>query len=136
MTRYFDQMRRAGFDVGVSAGKLTKMMIEVLLELPADVALSKESVVLHLGLLGQMAKTRDINTAWNQAKRQIVRLHPERFALEGKILRRASAAAGRPRPVKLTAAGQRRLATLAAREGLTSDDMLDRLIDTWRAQAK
>jgi hypothetical protein len=70
--------------------------------------------VEHLGLLGQMSKTRDINAAWNSAKRQVVREHPDRFCLDGKILRRASAIEDRPRR-KLSTAGDRRLAALAAK---------------------
>ena len=57
MTGYFAQVRRAGFDIGVSAGKLTKAMVDVLLRLPPEAAPSKELVVQHLGLLGQMSKS-------------------------------------------------------------------------------
>ncbi len=91
MRGYFAQVRRAGFDIGLSTGKLTKAMVDVLLQLPPEAALSREFVVQHLGLLGQMSKTRDINAAWNGAKRQVVREHPDRFCLDGKVLRPASA---------------------------------------------
>jgi hypothetical protein len=73
---YFARVRRAGFDIGLSVGKLTKAMVEVLSRLPPEVPPSKEVVVQHLGLLGQMSKTRDINAAWKSAKRQVVREHP------------------------------------------------------------
>jgi hypothetical protein len=128
---YFAQVRRAGFDIGLSSGKLTRAMVEVLLQLPPEVMLSKEVVVHHLGLLGQMSKTRDINAAWNSAKHQVVREHPDRFCLEGKTLRRASAIEDRPR-LKLSTAGHRRLAALGAKEGMTPDEMLGRLVSTWR----
>lgn len=36
MRRYFAQVRRAGFDIGLSTGKLTKAMGEVLLQLPPE----------------------------------------------------------------------------------------------------
>lgn len=80
MSGYFAQVRRAGFDVGLSAGKLTKAMVEVLLQLPPEAPPSKDVVVQHLGLLGQMFKTRDINAAWNGAKRQVARARPARRA--------------------------------------------------------
>lgn len=128
MRGYFAQVRRAGFDVGLSAGKLTKAMVEVLSQLPPAATPSKEVVVQHLGLLGQMSKTRDINAAWNSAKRQIVREHPDRFCLDGKALRwTTSDREERPRE-KLSTAGQRKLAALAAREGMTPDELLSRLI--------
>ncbi len=132
MRDYFAQVRRAGFGVGVSAGQLTKAMVEVLSQLPPEVTPSKEVVVQHLGLLGQMSKTRDLNAAWNGAKRQAVRDHPDRFCFDGKVLRWASAMEERPRQ-KLSTAGHRKLATLAAKEGMTPDELLNRLISSWRS---
>ena len=129
--RYYAQARRAGLDIGLSVGKLTKAMMEVLSQLPPEATLSKAVVVGHLGPLGQMSKTRDITAAWNNAKRQVVREHPERFSLDGKVLRWASSTAVRPRE-KLSAAGHRKLAALAAREGMSPDDLLGRLIASWR----
>ena len=79
MRRYFAEVRRAGFDIGVSAGKLARAMVDVLLQLPPEATPSKEVVVRHLGLLGQVAKTRDVNAAWNRAKRQVARGQPDRF---------------------------------------------------------
>lgn len=132
---YFAQVRRAGFDIGLSAGKLTKAMIEVLLQLPPEVKPAKDIVVQHLGLLGQMSKTRDINSAWTSAKRQIAREHPDKFCLVGKVLRWASDVKDRPRE-KLSAAGHRKLATLAAKEGVAPDKMLSCLISAWRKAKK
>jgi len=131
MRESFAQVRRAGFDIGLSSGKLARAMVDVLLQLPPEAAPSKEVVVEHLGLLGQMSKTRDINAAWNGAKRQVAREHPDRFCLDGKVLRPTSAMGDRPRE-RLSAAGHRKLATLAAKERLTPDDLLGRLISSWR----
>ncbi len=131
MRGYFAQIRRAGFGTGVSAGKLTKAMVEVLSQLPPGSAPSKDVVVQHLGLLGQMSKTRDINAAWNGAKRQVARERPDRFWLDGKVLRWASDMDERPRE-RLSTAGQRKLAALAAREGITPDELLGCLISGWR----
>ena len=36
MRGYFAQVRRAGFDIGLSTGKLTKAMVDVLLQLPLE----------------------------------------------------------------------------------------------------
>jgi hypothetical protein len=132
MRGYFAQVRRAGFGTGISTGKLTKVIVDVLLQLPPEAAPSKEVVVQHLGLLGQMSKTRDINAAWNSAKRQVVREHPGRFCLDGKVLRPASAMEDRPRE-KLSAASHRKLATLATKERMTPDELLGRLISSWRS---
>src|SRR6266540_4792124 len=130
MRGYFAPVRRGGFDIGLSAGKLTKAMLEVLSQLPPGATPSKEVVVQHLGIVGQMSKTRDINAAWNTAKRQVVREHPERFCLDGKVLRWASAMEGRTGE-KLSAAGHRKLAGLAAKERMTPDELLSHLISSW-----
>ena len=45
MSGYFAQVRRAGFDIGLSAGKLTKAMVEVLSQLPPEATPSKDVVV-------------------------------------------------------------------------------------------
>ena len=131
MSGYFAQMRRAGFDIGLSTGKLAQAMVEVLLRLPSEAAPTKELVVQHLGLLGQMSKTRDLNAAWNSAKRQVARERPDRFCLDGIVLRPASAVKDRPRE-KLSVAGHRKLAALATKEGTTPDELLSRLISSWR----
>lgn len=131
MKTYFAQVRRAGFDIGISAGKLTRAMVEVLLQLPPKATPSKDVVVRHLGLLGQMSKTRDLNAAWNSAKRQVAREHADRFCLKGKFLHWASDMEERPRE-KLSPAGHRKLAALAAKHGITPDELLNRLISAWR----
>ena len=131
MKGYFAQVRRAGFDIGLSTGKLAKAMVEVLSQLPPEAPPSKQVVVAHLGPLGQMSKTRDVNAAWNNAKRQVVREHPDRFCLDGKVLRWAAAMEDRPRE-KLSAAGHRKLAALATKEGMRPDELLGRLIASWR----
>ena len=96
MNDLIKQARRAGFDIGLSTGKLTKAMVEILTQLPPEAAPSKEVVVQYLGIMGQLSKTRDINAAWNSAKRQVVRDHPDRFCLDGKVLRRAEDVKDRP----------------------------------------
>jgi len=131
MRGFFAQVRRGGLDLGLSTGKLTRAMVEVLLQLPPGAAPSKDVVVRHLGLLGQMSKTRDINATWNTAKRQVARERPDRFCLDGKVLRWASAMEGRTRE-KLSTAGHRKLAALATKEGTTPDELLSRLISSWR----
>jgi len=131
MRGYFAQVRRAGFGIGLSTGKLSRVMVDVLLRLPSEAPPSKELVVQSLGLLGHMSKSRDINTAWNTAKRQIVREHPERFILDGKVLHRATAMVHQPRE-KLSAAGHRKLSSLAEKEGMTPDELLGHLVSSWR----
>jgi hypothetical protein len=52
MRGLFAEARRAGFDLGISTGKLTMAVVDVLLQLPPGATPSKEVVVRHLGILG------------------------------------------------------------------------------------
>ena len=82
--RAFSDMRRAGMGVGVSKAKLSEAMLDILLQLPTGSMNLKDTIVRHLGLIGQMAATRDIDQAWNQTKKMAAKLHPEKFILDGR----------------------------------------------------
>lgn len=77
-------MRRAGMSVGLSKDKLSKAMLEILVQLPTGTNQLKETVVANLGMLGNMSATRDINAAWNEAKRKASKDYPEKFTLDGR----------------------------------------------------
>lgn len=72
--RMFADMRRAG-----SKPQIVKAMLEVLAQLPGDCEPRKETVVASLGMLGQMSATRDVNAAWNEAKKTAARQYPDRY---------------------------------------------------------
>jgi len=77
-------MRRAGMTVGLSKGKISKAMLEILVQLPTGTTHLKETVVANLGLLGNMSATRDINAAWNEAKKKAAKEYPEKFIVDGR----------------------------------------------------
>jgi hypothetical protein len=82
--KMFGDMKRAGMTVGVSKGKISKAMLEILVQLPTGTTHLKETVVANLGLLGNMSATRDINAAWNAAKKKAAKEYPEKFILDGR----------------------------------------------------
>ena len=82
--KMFGDMRRAGMTVGLSKGKISKAMLEILVQLPTGTTHLKETVVANLGLLGNMSATRDINAAWNVAKKKAAKEYPEKFILDGR----------------------------------------------------
>ena len=61
---------------------------------------------------------------------------PIRFCLDGKVLRSASAMKDRSQQEKLSSAGHRKLAVLAAKEDMTPDALLGCLISSWRRVKK
>jgi hypothetical protein len=82
--RVFADMRRAGMGVGVSKAKLSEAMLDMLLQLSTGATNLKGTIVGQLGLMGQMAPSRDIDQAWNQAKKRAAKLHPEKFTLDSR----------------------------------------------------
>ena len=54
------------------------------MKVPEGTTNIKDVVVANMGLPGQMSATRDINEAWNQAKKKAVKLHPEKFIYDGR----------------------------------------------------
>jgi len=70
--------------VGLSKGKISKAMLEILVQLPTGTTHLKETVVANLGLLGNMSATRDINVAWNEAKKKAAKEYPEKFIVDGR----------------------------------------------------
>jgi len=82
--KMFGDMRRAGMTVGLSKGKISKAMLEILVQLPTGTTHLKETVVANLGLLGNMSATRDINVAWNEAKKKAAKEYPEKFIVDGR----------------------------------------------------
>ena len=77
--KMFGEMRRAGMNVGLSKAKLSQAMLEILIQLPMGTTNLKETIVAHMGLLGQMSATRDLNEAWNQTKKKAAKEYPEKF---------------------------------------------------------
>lgn len=82
--RMFGQMKLSGLNTGVSPNKLAKMMVEILLQMPEGSNKLKDRVVANMGLIGQMSTARDINAAWNRAKKIAAKDYPERFILDNR----------------------------------------------------
>ena len=68
----------------LSKGRLSKMMLDILLEFPSGAKNLKDNVTLRLGLIGQMSTARDINAAWNETKKKAAKLYPDKFILDGR----------------------------------------------------
>ena len=68
----------------LSKGRLAKMMLERLLELPDGAKRLKDNVTLRLGMVGQLSTSREINAAWNEAKQKAAKLHPDKFILDDR----------------------------------------------------
>ena len=121
-------MRRAGMGVGVSKAKLTQAMLEILFQLPEGTTNLKETIVGHLGLLGQMSPTRDINAAWNDAKKRAAREYPEKFVLDDRKVLHWNDGSVKIIDKKISPANFKKLNELAEKENCAVNEMVSKLI--------
>ena len=126
--RMFAEMRRAGMAVGVSKSKLAQAMLEILVQLPAGTVDLKETIVAHLGLLGQMSATRDINAAWNDTKKKAVREYPDKFLLDDRGVLHWNDGSFKVLDKDLSAGNLRKLNELADAEECTVNQIVSKLI--------
>ena len=124
----FSEMRRAGMGVGISKTKLVKAMLEILIQLPEGATNLKETIVAHLGLLGQMSSTRDINAAWNDVKKRAAREYPEKFMLDGRKILHWNNGSMKIIDKKISAANFKKLNELAERENCAVNQIVSKFI--------
>ena len=126
--KMFGEMRRAGMNVGLSKAKLSQVMLDILTQLPMGSTNLKETIVAHMGLLGQMSATRDINEAWNQAKKKAAREYPEKFILDGRKVLHWNDGSVKILDKKISLANFKKLNELAERENCAVNQIVSKLI--------
>ncbi len=126
--RMFADMRRAGMAVGVSKSKLSQAMLEILVQLPTGTVDLKETIVAHLGLLGQMSATRDINAVWNEVKKKAAKEYPDKFILDGRGVLHWNDGSVAVLDRHLSAANYKKLNELAAAENCSVDRIVSKLV--------
>ncbi len=125
-------MRRAGMGVGVSKAKLSEAMLDILLRLPTGSTNLKGTIVAHLGLIGQMAATRDLNEAWNQTKKKAAKLYPEKFILDGRNNLTWNDGTMKVLDKDISPANFKKLNDLADAEGCTVNAIITKLLKSYR----
>lgn len=132
----FGQMRRAGLGVGVSKRKLSQAMVEILVQVPVGTKSLKEVVVANLGMVGMMSATRDINDAWNEAKKKAARDHPDKFILDGRSALHWNDGSISVLDKKISAANFKKLNEISEAEDCSVNQLVSKLIRKHRADAK
>ena len=132
----FSRMKREGFNLGISKNKLAKMMLDVLLQLPPGTTNLKDCVVADLGLIGQMSTTRDINEAWNQAKRLAANEYPGRFILDDRKVLHWNDGTVKVLDKKISAANYGKLNEMAESEHCSVNELISRLIRYYKKGQK
>jgi len=114
--------------VGLSKGKISKAMLEVLVQLPTGTTHLKEIVVANLGLLGHMSATRDINAAWNEAKKKAVKEYPEKFILDGRKVLHWNDGSVKILDKKISSVNFKKLNDLSEIENCSANQLISKLL--------
>ena len=125
-------MRRAGMTVGLSKGKISKAMLEILVQLPTGTTHLKETVVANLGLLGNMSATRDINAAWNEAKKKAAKEYPEKFILDGRKVLHWDDGSVKILDKKISSVNFKKLNDLAEIENCSVNQLISKLLKNYQ----
>ena len=126
--KMFGDMRRAGMTVGLSKGKISKAMLEILVQLPTGTTHLKETVVANLGLLGNMSATRDINAAWNEAKKKAAKEYPEKFILDGRKVLHWNDGSVKILDKKISSVNFKKLNDLSEIENCSANQLISKLL--------
>ncbi len=120
----------------LSKGRLSKMMLEKLLDFPIGTKSLKENVALRLGMVGQLSTSREINTAWNETKKKAAKLHPEKFILDGRGVLHWNDGSIKILDKKISSANYKKLNELADAEDCTVNSLVSKLISHYKKQKK
>ena len=130
--KMFGDMRRAGTTVGLSKGKISKAMLEILVQLPTRTTHLKETVVANLGLLGNVSATRDINAAWNAAKKKAAKEYPEKFILDGRKVLHWIDGSVKILDKKISSVNFKKLNDLAEIENCSVNQLISKLLKNYQ----
>jgi hypothetical protein len=120
----------------LTKNRITKMMLERLLELPDGAKNLKENVTLRLGMVGQLSSSREINAAWNETKKKAAKLHPDKFILDGRGVLHWDDGSVKILDKKVSTANFLKLNELAETESCNVNSMVSRLISSYKKNKK
>jgi len=120
----------------ISKGRMSKMMLDILLQFPSGTKNLKVNITLRLGLLGQMSATRDINAAWDETKSRAAKLYPDRFVLDKRKVLQWNDGSVSVLDEKISSTNFKRLNELAETENCSVDALVTKLISHYKRQKK
>ena len=129
--KFFGQMRRSGMGIGLSKSKLSETMLEILLQLPEGTSSLKETIIGNMGLIGYMSATRDVNEAWNQAKKKAAKLYPEKFMLDNRNVLHWNDGSVKLLDKEISTTNFKKLNELANKENCSVNQLITRLIKAY-----
>jgi hypothetical protein len=120
----------------LSKGRLTKMMLERLLELPDGAKILKDNVAIRLGMVGQLSTSREINAAWNETKKKAAKFYPEKFILDDRGVLHWNDGSIKILDKTISSANFKKLNELADIEKCNVNSMVSKLISAYKKNNK
>jgi hypothetical protein len=120
----------------LSKSRVSKMMLDILLEFPSGAKNLKENVTLRLGMVGQMSSSRDINAAWNETKKKAEKLYPDKFILDGRNVLHWNDGSLKVLDKKISSTNYKKLNELADSENCNVNTIVSKLISYYKKHKK
>lgn len=120
----------------LSKGRLSKMMLDILLEFPSGAKNLKDNVTLRLGMVGQISTARDINAAWNETKKKAAKLYPDKFILDGRNVLHWNDGSVIVLDKTISGVNYKKLNELADIENCNVNEMVSKLISYYKKHKK
>lgn len=120
----------------LSKGKLSSMMLDILSDLPSGAKKLKDNVTFRLGVVGQLSTTRDINAAWNEAKKKAVKQYPDTFILDGRGVLHWNDGSVKVLDKKISSANFKKLNELADAANCDVNSMVTKLVSFYKKNLK
>lgn len=112
----------------LSTGRLANMMLDKLINLTPGTKKLKDNVILELGNIAFLTSKRDINAAWEVAKKKAAKNHSDIFILDGRKVLYWNDGSVKILDKKITNANFEKLNELAAKEDCNVNSMVSKLI--------
>jgi hypothetical protein len=116
----------------LSKAKLSKMMLDILLKFDFGTKNLKDNITFHLGIIGRMSTTRDINAAWDETKNKAAKLYPDRFILDKRNVLQWNDGSVKVLDERISSNTFKRLNELAEAENCSVDVLVMRLISHYK----
>ncbi len=120
----------------LSKGRLANMMLEKLERIPKGFTPIKDMVIAQLGAIGTLSTKKDLNDAWDVMKKKAVKLHPDKFILDGRKSLCWNDGSVKVLDKKITSANFKKLNELAELEGCNVNSMVGKLMTFYKKNNK
>ena len=116
----------------LSKGRIAKLIVEQLAGLPFGTGNLKNNAMRGLGFVVPLSTTREIDAAWDEAKKKVVKLYPDKFVLDDRGVLCWNDGSVKILDKKISSKNFTKLNELAESEGCSVDSIVSKLISHYK----